>query len=278
MSFKLADLKKTQIEELDKDKTVVMIGIAPIEQHSIHLPLGVDIYETEHWIKGVIEKLELVYNKYTFLTMPIIPFGFSDIKGSCGDIHVSQKLIYKLVIQVLEAIASWQVKNIVIISGHADPKHQIAIEQACYKINKRYKDIAFSPMGYIFSNNECKHDGLLSDKLNRYKNDFHAGWIETSCMLDISPGLVDAVYKKLPDFEIKPLSMMFPNKVNKKIKNFGHIGYPRESSVELGRRLNEDMINQIQKCISAFLNRENYKIYEHHELYKIPIMKVKKWR
>lgn len=224
MSQNIMELCWTEIEQLDKEKAVLIIGISPIEQHGRHLPVGVDLYETNHWMEKTIEKLENSCAEYIFLTMPVIPFGHSDIRGFVGNIHLSQKLIYEIVLEMVEAIAKWGIMNIVIISGHADPKHLIAIEQACEKVNETYEDVAFSPMGAIFSQNNIQLDlddknHLMNEKLSQYPNDFHAGWIETSSMLDIHPNVVKDNYVNLPDISINEMEMTLPEMVNSKIKD-----------------------------------------------------------
>ncbi len=280
MSRNIMELCWTQIEELDKEKTVMIIGIAPIEEHGRHLPTGVDVYETKHWIERSISKLENSFPEYTFLTMPMIPFGHGDIRGFVGNIHLSQKLIYQIVLEMLGGIAEWGIKNIGIISGHADPKHLIAIEQACDEINKIYQDISFAPMGAIFSQDnitlDFKDDSnqLVKEKLCKYPNDFHGGWIETSNMLDICPGLVNDNYGNLPDISINEMEMIQPEIVSSKIKGQGHIGYPKESTMELGQVLNENMAERIKICVEAYLIRKDYKKYSHHKLYNIPALKV----
>lgn len=114
-------------------------------------------------------------------------------------------------------------------------------------------------------------------KLRDYPNDFHAGWIETSFMLAIKNQLVKPNYKEQPDIEIKDTEMIFPNIVMEKTKGYGHLGYPKEASSELGKALNEYMIEKIKKCAQAFIYRKHYQQYEHHELYNLPSMRVKKW-
>ena len=278
MSVNVLELCWTEIEKLLKEKTVMIIGIAPIEQHGRHLPVGVDVYETEHWIKKSIIKLQERFSDYTFLTMPIIPFGNASMKGFPGNIHISQKLLYNLAIETLSSIAEWDIKNIILISGHAEPKHLIAIEEACRCINKKFNDIAFSPMGAIFSEKiKGKTKYTLIDKLKKYANDFHAGWVETSCILSINKDLVNENYKYQPDIELQEKEMIFPKKVAKRIEGYGHIGYPKEASKELGDALNDDMAEKIKTAVEAFILRENYKQYEHHELYKIPFLRVKMW-
>lgn len=280
MKHSLMDLSWVEIEKLDKKKTVVFIGIAPIEEHGRHLPIGVDVYETEFWVKHSIEKLEIEFGDFKFLTLPVITYGHGNLKGFVGNIHLSQRLIYKVTLETLNAIMEWGIKNVVIISAHADPKHLIAIEQACEKINKEYGITAFAPMGAIFShkmkNEKTSYKGLIK-KLEEFPNDFHAGWIETSCMLSIKPSLVSESYIKEPDIEIKDREMIFPKKVMNKTKGLGHLGYPREASKVLGDELNDDVSEKIRACTSAFINRKGYTQYEHHKLYNVPFMKVKKW-
>lgn len=278
MSVNIMDLNWLEIEALDKEKAVVMIGIAPIEQHGRHLPIGVDVYETEHWISLGTKKLEKVFPQYKFFTMPIIPLGYADIRGFSGNIYLSQSLIYQLTFEILEAIAKWGIKNIIIISGHADPKHLIAIEQACEKVNKSYGKIAFSPMGAIFSLDIFEEiagkDTEIYAKTKEFPNDFHAGWIETSCMLSLDSSKVKASYKELPNIEVKANEMIFPEIIEQRIKEQGHLGYPKEASIILGDSLNEYAAQKITLCSKAFILRDNYEKYEHHELYKLPFLKI----
>ncbi|GAU79517.1 creatininase family protein [Fusibacter sp. 3D3] len=279
MSKNVMTLSWCDIEALDKDKTVLYFGIAPIEQHGKHLPIGVDVYETEFWIHKSIELLEAEMEEYTFLTMPIVPYGYAQMDGFIGNLHLGQEQLYHLVLKSISAIAAWGIKHIVIISGHADPKHLIAIEQACDLVNQKYDEVAFSPMGAIFSGKVSKkamdNHPNLSDKLSQFHNDFHAGWIETSCMLAIMPEVVKPNYKDQPNIEITDKEMILPEIVMAKTKNYGHLGFPKEATAELGIALNHDGVERINKCVSAFIKRTDYKQYEHHKLFELPFMKVK---
>lgn len=281
MVLSVMDLSWVELDKLNKEKTVLFLGYAPIEQHGRHLPTGVDVYETEYWIEQSIKKLDKEFEEFTFLTIPIVTYGYANMKGIIGNIHLSQKLFYQLVLDTLKEVIAWGIKHVVIISGHADPKHLIAIEQACEKVNKKYGITAFAPMGAIFSEKiqvkPLKQFHCLNEKLREFPNDFHAGWIETSCMLAIKNQLVKTNYKEQPNIIIRDAEMIFPQKVMKKTKKYGHLGYPKEASIDLGEALNEDMADKIKLCTSAFLYRKDYRQYEHHELYKMPFMKVRKW-
>lgn len=267
-----------EIEALPKDKTILFLTFAPIEEHSLHLPLGVDIYLGEAWKDKAIEMITDINPDYHLLTMPPIPFAQGSIKGFPGCIHVSQRTIYRITCEILGNIASWGIKNIIIIASHGEPKHLIAIEEACDKINSKYGICAISPMGAFFSHNELGLDlnfpRQISEQLKNHPNDFHAGWIETSALLDLDEKLVKKEFSSLPDIDVKEKEMIFPSKVNKKIAGFGHIGCPRFATKEFGKLLNSNSSEFIYKVTLAFATRQDYQKYQHHSLYKIPFLRT----
>lgn len=279
MRRNIMEISWTDIEKMDKEKTAVFIGFAPIEEHGRHLPLGVDVYETQYWMEHSINGLEKEFGDFTFLIVPVIPYGHAEMRGFPGNIHLTQKLFYHLVFATLHNVVEWGIKHIIVISGHADPRHTIAIEQACQKIKEENGSVIFAPMGAIFSEMihfEAEEQDLdIQIKMGRYSSDFHAGWIETSNMLAIRKDLVNSNFKEQPDIEINGRDMINPELVMNKTKGFGHIGYPKEASEELGVKLNESVSEKIRHCTAAYLRREHYEQYEHHRLYMAAALRVK---
>jgi len=270
----------TEIEAMDKEKTVVFIGIAPIEEHGRHLPLGVDIFETEHWMDDAMKQMEADFDDYTMIKMPMVPFGHANMKGIPGNIHLSQDMIYQITHAILNNLVSWGIKHMVVVSGHADPMHCIAIEQACDDVNKKAGIVAFAPMGAIFSDKVSginkNASGKIENYINQFPNDYHAGWIETSCMMDIRPQLVNESYISQPDIIVSDKEMINPKCIMEKTKGFGHLGYPKHATRELGICLNQDTSEKICFCVSRFIKRKGYEPFVHHELYRIPFLRVKR--
>ncbi|MCK5135467.1 MAG: creatininase family protein [Bacteroidales bacterium] len=267
-----------EIEALPKDRTILFLIFAPVEEHSHHMPLGVDLILGETWKNKAIEMISARNPDYNLLTMPPIPFAQGSIKGFPGNLHVSQRTIYRVSCEIIDKIAEWGIKNIVIIASHGEPKHLIAIEEACDKINKKHGICAISPMGAFFSYDELGIDlnfpEQVKEQLKKYPNDFHAGWIETSAILDIDENLVKKDYKNLPDTKVEEKEMIFPDKVNKKIAGLGHIGFPRLATKELGKLINNNSAEYICKVTLAFALRLDFKKYQHHSLYKIPFLRT----
>lgn len=274
----IMEIKWNDFKKMDMDKTALFIGVAPIEEHGRHLPLGVDIYETQFWMEQAMGKLEKDFREYTFFTFPIIPYGHAVMKGFPGNMHLSQKMFYDLILATLHNVVEWGFKNVIVISGHADPRHTIAIEQSCERIKEECGVIVFAPMGAVFSDKvplETEKNICVYKKMEQFPNDFHAGWIETSNMLEIRPDLVCDNYKEQPDIEINARDMIIPQVVTDATKEYGHLGYPKEASKEMGIRLNESTVQRISQCTAAYLRRADYELYEHHQLYNISSLRVK---
>lgn len=273
MEIRWNDLKK-----MDMNKTVLFIGVAPIEEHGRHLPLGVDVYETQFWMNHTMQKMENEFSEYAFITMPVIPYGHAVMKGFPGNMHLSQKMFYDLILETLRNVVEWGIENIIVISAHADPRHTIAIEQVCERIKEESGVIVFAPMGAVFSGKvslETEDDICVEKLMKQFPDDFHAGWIETSNMLEIRPDLVHDNYKDQPDIKINGRDMIIPQVVSAATKDYGHLGYPKEASKEMGEKLNESTIQMIVQCTTAYLKRTDYERYEHHQLYNIPSLRVK---
>ena len=272
------EISWNDLQEMDMNKTVLFIGAAPIEEHGRHLPLGVDVYETQFWMDNTIKKLEDEFSEYIFITLPVIPYGHAVMKGFPGNMHLSQKMFYDLILATLRNVVEWGVKNVIVLSGHADPKHTIAIEQACERIKDESGVAVFAPMGAVFSGKVSlkTEDAICVDKqMKQFPDDFHAGWIETSNMLEIRSDLVHNNYKNQPDIMINGRDMIIPQLVSATTKDYGHLGYPKEATKEIGKKLNESTIQMIMQCVAAYLRRTDYEIYEHHQLYNIPSLRVK---
>ncbi len=274
--IELFDLTWKQIAELDKSKSILFVTVAPIEEHSLHLPLGTDIYEGENWIREAAKRIEQEHPERICCKLPAFPIAAASIKGFYGCIHFKPKTTYQVALELLENIVRLEFRNIIIIASHGDPIHLIAIEKACKRINKKYGTCAISPMGAFFSAKELGIDLNTPIEVKYMEenaaNDFHAGWIETSCMLDIDRRLVSDGYKSLPDLKITESEMISAKKQRKVMGEYGHLGYPAIADENIGRLLNQNTVQYLSMVTMKFVNREGYTKYMFHSLYKLPFM------
>jgi creatinine amidohydrolase len=124
-------------------------------------------------------------------------------------------------------------------------------------------------MGQIFMGVSVESSEYLRSFEEQHKDDYHAGWVETSSMMDIDEQYVRDGYKEYPDSKITDKDMIFKKKQLRAMGKYGYIGSPRYASKELGEELNENCIETIYDAAHKFYERKGYEKYEHYMLYKI---------
>lgn len=257
-----------EIKEIDKSKSIVFVVLAPIEEHGWHLPLATDLIEGNCWSKGAMEQIER-NNEVECYYLPAFPVASASVNEFYGSIHFSMKTTYDVTYGILESVRCMGFVNVVVIASHADPQHQIAVEKAVRKINKKHGICAFAPMGQIFMGQGVKEPEALEFFEKEHPNDFHAGWVETSSMLAISDNLVSDSYKDVPDSDITDRDMIFKKKQINAMGQYGHLGAPRYASKDVGKMLNDNCIASIADAVIKFYKRDGYEQYANYALYKI---------
>lgn len=257
-----------EIKAIDKGKSIAFIVMAPIEEHGWCLPLATDLIEGESWSRGAMEELEN-RNALECYYLPSFPIAAASVNEFYGSIHFSMKTTFETAYEILESVRFMGFKHIVVIASHADPNHQIAVTKAVRKINRKHGICAIAPMGSIFMGAGLAPSEEIKKLEAEHGNDFHAGWVETSSLLDIDEKYVRNGYKDLPDSDITDKDMIFKKKQLAAMGEYGHIGMPRFASKEIGRELNRNCIESIADAVIKFYNRKDYEKYDDYFLYKI---------
>ena len=264
----LSLLTWAEVNELDKSRCMVFAVLAPIEEHGLHLPLATDIIEGEHWSKGAMARLEEKLGTECFY-LPPFPVASASVNEFFGSVHFPMSTTCDVAYAVMDSLCSMGFMNIVIIASHADPEHQIAVEKAVRKINRKHGLCAIAPMGQIFIGVSTERTQRLESFEKTHENDYHAGWVETSAMLDIDPQLVRAGYEKLPSRTITDREMISKKRQLAAMGGYGHIGEPQYATNELGKDLNESCIASVCDAAERFYFRKGYEKYQHYPLYDI---------
>lgn len=257
-----------EIKRIDKTKSIVFAVMAPIEEHGWHLPLATDLLEGNYWSRKAMEQVENRTDTECYY-LPAFPIASASVNEFYGSVHFSMKTTCEVAYGILESLRCMGFVNIILIASHADPQHQIAVEKAIRKINRKHGICALAPMGQIFMGVGVKMPDHLENFEKEHANDFHAGWIETSSLLAIDKALVRDEYKDVPESEITERDMIFKKKQIEAMGLYGHLGSPQNASDELGNMLNENCIESIADATVRFYKREGYQQYSNYFLYKI---------
>ncbi|WP_061316558.1 creatininase family protein [Clostridium botulinum] len=245
-----------EILNLDKDKSVILVALSPIEEHGPHLPLGTDYIAAKDLLKATIDSLEKQNNLYNYIIYPSLPIGYNEsIMNYPGTVSFKSETIENIIIDLGESISRAGFKKMVIVNHHLDLGHIKAIENAKDILNKgcslKILEVASS---IIYSQSEKENAKIVNSDLDM-ESEIHADVRETSFMLFKHPELVKDCYNTL-DFiymDMKEFIKSSERCWRRYGIEEGYIGSPAKGSKEKGEVQFEDMIKNTVELIFKFL-------------------------
>jgi creatinine amidohydrolase len=240
------------------EKKSVILPVGGIEQHGYHLPLRTDavIAERLAWRAG--ERLGL-------LVAPAVLTTFSG-GGLPGTINVTPSVMSLVVNDILVSLAGQGFRNVYLFLGHGGSENLRALNDGLrilLRSNASFEHvlIAVLPVWKL---------GLKDIGWRRAlrEKDWHAGWLETSMMLDLAPELVRMDELELDTPELLRLQRDHPDNYQRAEKivddplvvprlgqrpdiQVGVMGAPGQASREIGHEVNEDIVDDLCARISA---------------------------
>ncbi len=204
---------------LGKTKTIVF-PFGTIEEHGKHLPLNTDSLIIQ-------EILKLVAKRRRFFLAPIIYYGVcTSTRDHPGTIGITPETLRRLAFDLVMESYKKGLRNFLFISGHGGSLHISALRETAEVLVEKLKGINIAVLSpYDLSWKELS-------EIAETPYDSHAGELETSIMLYLSPGLVKGrapeEYPKIP----KPFI------VKNKVKYWpgGVWGNPEKASIEKGKK------------------------------------------
>ena len=88
----LEEMSTSALDALDRDRTVVVLTVSPIEEHGPHLPLGVDAYAARHFAEGLAQRLVAARPGWTAVLAPTLHLG-SFTFNAPGTIRIRQRVV-----------------------------------------------------------------------------------------------------------------------------------------------------------------------------------------
>ncbi|OGV31039.1 MAG: hypothetical protein A2020_00185 [Lentisphaerae bacterium GWF2_45_14] len=239
-------------EYLTNDKKTIIVPYGVVEQHGYHLPLDTDIRNSEIMGRKIAEELGC-------LVAPTLNYCFSGGMLE-GTINVRPNTFATLMCEIVESLALQGFENIIIIPGHGGSESLVNLKESLRvaKWLNRALDkclLMFIPL-WDFS----------PTWLNLFKNrDFHAGNAETSLMMHLSPEVVrkdivmdspeiSEMMRNDPDsFQVRSLFTGMKHEIPTTTQNpeirVGVMGYPESASVETGRKMFEEILENSVRAI-----------------------------
>jgi creatinine amidohydrolase len=189
------ELSTEEIAAADRDRTVVVIPVAAIEQHGPHLPLGVDAIINEGLLDDALGRLP---KGFPVLVLPPQSIGWSDEHGAFpGTLSLSAETLIAVWCEIGAGIARAGFRRLVFFNSHGGQSEigKIAIR----KLRISHQVLAVAANWYALVD--------LSDLIDagERRHGIHGGAVETSMMMHLRPDLVRR--EKLANFEPSSVGM-----------------------------------------------------------------------
>lgn len=216
----LSNITINQVKILEEKTNIALLPVGPTEIYGQHLPAATDVLSAIDLAERTATKLQ--NNGMEALIASPVYYGLAE---GCNVFDGNTTLRYETVANLFEdiclSLAKWGFNEIVIISGHAEPRNAEAIMEGARRASQKNEKLKVKISEWFFKG--LPQVGPLC-KGAHLEWDLHAGEIETSFMLLKHPELVDmeALSKLEPNWEGEHL---FENIAAGK-DNFADMGAP----------------------------------------------------
>lgn len=224
----MADFKK----HLKRTKTIIF-PFGTVEEHGNHLPLSTDTLIVYEALKRVVRKRDV------FLAPPVHYGVCTSTSRHPGTIGITSETLRRIAGDLVRDAYRKGLRNFFLISGHGGGLHASAMKEAAEVLVEELKGIKIAVL--------CPYDLLHKElaSLAETPNDSHAGEIETSLILYVSPGLVNGRSKE--EYPAFPKPFVVKDKL--KYWQGGVWGNPAKASREKGEKALRLIVNRIVEII-----------------------------
>lgn len=251
--LKLEELTFTDIDRLDRQKSIVLLTFGNLEEHGPHLPVGSDYFQAIAVREGLVERLRRAHPDYDLVLVPIVPLG----EGGANDVafqfdHVGTfavrfETLRAVALDLGASMARQGFRTVFLTHCHGSPLHNIAFTDAAAFVSEHYKVRMVNLTSLVFG------EGFYSSKvMEKYlgKNweaeigfEGHAGAAETSANLSARGDLVKPDHTRLPMFKAKDMPEFL--RTHERATGWkGYWGAPAKASKAMGKELIEDFADR----------------------------------
>jgi creatinine amidohydrolase len=236
---RLLDLSWVELEDLDKNRSIVLVPLSPIEEHGPHLPLGTDIFGAQDIAETAAGYLCEENPLLQVVLSPTIPLGCSAITADFpGTISLRGKTLFHLLVDFCTGLAKSGFKYIVITNHHLDSVHLKAILEAIDTVTEEFQIKIIETAGRILYSGIAIDEVIKGQQLGlSMKTEVHADVRETSYIKYRYPHLLKEMPTPLP-----PVLINVREGIRNGLKTFkamgaeqGYIGSPALASEKLGK-------------------------------------------
>ncbi len=267
---------------LDRERTVVILTVSPLEAHGPHLPVGVDAFTGRHLAESVAERVVATRPGWSAILVPTLHLGTFTF-DTVGTINVRQRVVRDAVIDYGAAFARAGFRHILVSNGHGGPGHLVALEEAAAAVSRRYGVSMTSLTGHLaweflggrlLPKIEAALGRALSPEERRaFAEDSHGGWWETSVMLMLRPDLVDDGYRALDPVRFSLVQRLVPNYA---VRNGGpgYVGHPARGDASFAEAAAGVLLDETMRFVDGLLDGRVQPAERRSPFYAVPFLRT----
>lgn len=189
------DLTTAEFADVDRERTIVVLPVAAIEQHGPHLPLSVDAVIND----GILaETWKVLPEDLSVLALPSQAVGWSDEHGAFpGTLSLSADTLVRVWSDIAASVAQAGFRKLVLFNSHGGQSEITRIVARQLRVAHRLLAVTVNWYSLV----DLK--GLFDATERRHG--IHGGAVETSVMLHLRPELVRR--EQIAEFTPKSIEM-----------------------------------------------------------------------
>jgi len=178
------DLTRWEMEQVDKEETIILIPLGALEQHGSQAPLGTDAIIAEAMVKEITALLEEEDKDFPVLIFPVMQIGLStEHKNFCGSITFRPDTYYHLLYDICVSLAHHGFKKLAFLVCHGGNAPIVQVLS-----RELRSELGISP--FIMSSGAFSHPDVVATISEGNIWDFHGGEMETSMVMAVDESLV----------------------------------------------------------------------------------------
>jgi creatinine amidohydrolase len=284
--YRLEEMSTPALDRLDRERTVVVLTVSPLEEHGPHLPVGVDALAARHFAEAIGERLVASRPGWSVVLLPTLHLG-SFTFDAVGTIAVRQRVVRDAVVDYGDSLARAGFRWILVANGHAGPGHLTALDEAAAIVTRRHGVTMASFTGHLaweflrgrfVDRIETELGrGLTAAERDALAEDAHGGWWETSLMLLLRPELVDESYRTLPPARYPLAARVVPNYP---LRNGGqgYVGHPALADPAFAKATVEVLLDEAMTIVEGLLDGRLRPSDRRSPFFQVPFLRTNFWR
>jgi len=264
----MEELTWTDIDALNRDRTLFILPVGMLEEHGPHLPVGADTFGVDYESRRVADRLAAALPDWNLVVMPMVHYGSSganqigNVAIHPGTYGLRQSTLRSLIADIGGQIAQNRFKWIFVTNGHGAPTHHVAVNEACDFVSETFMVTMLNISGLFNADAAIQLKGQRIDAkhfsaadLASFGPDMHAGVSETSSVLAVRPDLVRSNYKTLPTLRAE--TMKERQDLARKPGWPGYFSAPARASADYGRDVEDWWIEGMTGLILEAVHGES---------------------